>query len=221
MQQKDQEKGPQGEDDQGRQRAAPCDLCGSETHEDVVQAAFCLDEGWIAVENIPAWTCQGCGEHFYDEPTAGKIEKLLTAPAGKPKREVAVSVFSLTEVELPKGESRAQAVDDEDAQAARAIFAGTEPAAHDAADAQETQEPFLCKYCQSHTREEVAKSALWTDQGLVVIEDIPARVCRECKEQFYDETTTWKIEQLVEQGFPREKANRQISVPVFSLTEPA
>jgi YgiT-type zinc finger domain-containing protein len=209
----------EGDDDPQRRPAFPCESCGSETHDDVVQAAFWLDTGWIAVEDVPAWTCQGCGEHFYDEPTAGKIEKLLTGPAGRPKQEVAVPVFSLTEVDLPKGESRPEAVDDEDAQAARATFTGTEPAADDAADARETQEPFLCKYCRSDTHEDVAKSALWTDQGLVVIEDIPARVCRECKEQFYDEMTTWKIERLVEQGFPREKASRQISVPVFSLTE--
>ena len=55
------------------------------------------------------------------------------------------------------------------------------------------------------------------ERGLVAIEQIPARVCEECGEQFYAAETTRKIEKLIED--PAAKATREILVPVFSLAE--
>ena len=82
----------------------------------------------------------------------------------------------------------------------------------------EIQEPFVCKYCQSGTQEKVVQAAFWGDRGLLVIEDIPARVCQGCGEQFYDEATTGKIEKLI--GDPGAKPAREMVVPVFSLGTP-
>jgi len=76
---------------------------------------------------------------------------------------------------------------------------------------------FRCKYCESDTREDLVKAALWGDQGLVAIEDIPARVCDGCGEQFYDEETARLIEQIA--TGPHVAAGREILVPVFSLAE--
>ena len=81
----------------------------------------------------------------------------------------------------------------------------------------EIQEPFVCKYCQSDTHEAVVQAAFWGERGLLVIEDIPARVCRGCGEQFYDEATTEKIEKLIRD--PAAKPQRELLVPVFSLAE--
>jgi len=72
-----------------------------------------------------------------------------------------------------------------------------------------------CTYCAASTREDMVKAAFWGRQGLIAIEDIPARVCDACGEQFYDDHTAHKIEQIVSGLAP--KPARQILVPVFSL----
>jgi len=51
----------------------------------------------------------------------------------------------------------------------------------------------------------------------VAIEDIPARVCTSCGEQFYDEATTERIHQLV--ANPPANPKRRVRVPVFSLAD--
>jgi len=75
-----------------------------------------------------------------------------------------------------------------------------------------------CSYCGGGTREARVKTCLWEDRGVFIIEDIPARVCEKCFEQFYDEATVIQIERLRKDGFPRGKARKVIEVPVFSLT---
>ena len=39
-----------------------------------------------------------------------------------------------------------------------------------------------------------------------------------CLEQFYDDDVSEALRRLAEEGFPAAKADREISVPVFSLT---
>ena len=51
----------------------------------------------------------------------------------------------------------------------------------------------------------------------MLIEDVPARACESCEEQYYDEDTSAKILTLANIGFPTEKATRQLVVPVFSI----
>ena len=45
-----------------------------------------------------------------------------------------------------------------------------------------------------------------------------AHVCDACLEQFYDDAVSEALRRLAEEGFPAAKADREISVPVFSLT---
>lgn len=59
----------------------------------------------LAMEDIPARVCRGCGEQFYDEETTRKMEKVITDPALKAGREILVPVFSLTEVEVAQRET--------------------------------------------------------------------------------------------------------------------
>ena len=70
-------------------------------------------------------------------------------------------------------------------------------------------------------RNELARSAFWHEDRLVVVEDIPALVCENCREQLYDDQTVVLIDLLRGDGFPPEKAQSQITVPVFSLSERA
>lgn len=77
-----------------------------------------------------------------------------------------------------------------------------------------------CSQCgSSDLATTTIRSAFWEGDRLVVIEDIPAIVCGSCGEQHYDDTTVVLIDLLRGDGFPVEKARRQISVPVFSLRD--
>jgi YgiT-type zinc finger domain-containing protein len=77
----------------------PCEHCGAETRADVVKAAFWAGRGWMAIEDIPARVCEVCGEQFFDEATARKIEKLIVTPPAQAKRRVLLPVFSIAQVE--------------------------------------------------------------------------------------------------------------------------
>jgi len=59
---------------------------------------------------------------------------------------------------------------------------------------------------------------MWlADGALAVVEDIPARICGECLEQYYDEDAADALRVLAESGFPAAEAARVVQVPVFSL----
>ena len=78
----------------------------------------------------------------------------------------------------------------------------------------------VCSQCGSAAlRTETIRSAFWDDDRLVVIEDIPAIVCTECHEQHFDDTTVVLLDLMRGDGFPPEKALREITVPVFSLRD--
>ncbi len=66
-------------------------------------------------------------------------------------------------------------------------------------------------------RPALVKTAIWQDDRLYVVEDIPAQVCDFCMEQYYDEQVTDTLRRLTEEGFPSIRAKREILVPVFSL----
>jgi len=82
---------------------------------------------------------------------------------------------------------------------------------------QENEIEIRCEFCGSATHEDVVNMCHWEAGKLIVIEDIKARICDQCQEQFYDAETTWKIDKLRQEGFEPEKAERIIQVPVFSL----
>jgi len=61
------------------------------------------------------------------------------------------------------------------------------------------------------------RTAIWQGEHLAIVEDIPAHVCSGCLEQFYDADVSDALRRLTEHGFPRDRAQREITVPVFSL----
>ncbi len=79
------------------------------------------------------------------------------------------------------------------------------------------EEKFLCRFCNSPTRLDTVKATFWLRRGLIAIEDIPARVCDGCGEQFFDDEVARKIEKIVED--PAAKAKREVLVPFYSLAE--
>ncbi len=76
-----------------------------------------------------------------------------------------------------------------------------------------------CEACGNVTEAQQVNVTMWIDGGLVVFEDVPARVCPNCLEQYYDEATSQKIIKLANNGFPKRYVVREITVPVVSLDE--
>lgn len=75
-----------------------------------------------------------------------------------------------------------------------------------------------CPRCEGMAVATTVRTAIWqNDDSLVVVEDIPARVCNQCMEQFYDEDVSDALRVLMERAFPVAEAKKVISVPVFSL----
>lgn len=83
----------------------------------------------------------------------------------------------------------------------------------EAAEAAETK----CESCKKELREDNVSMTMWSGDQLVVVEDIPAMICDNCMEQFYDEETQSKLRYLASNGFSKRDAVREITVPVFSL----
>ena len=77
----------------------------------------------------------------------------------------------------------------------------------------------VCIECGEKTAPAVINVTMWTDNGLIVVENVPAHVCHECEEQFYDDEIGAKILELANKGFPKDKMVREITVPVYSINE--
>ncbi|HJV60942.1 MAG TPA: YgiT-type zinc finger protein [Albitalea sp.] len=79
---------------------------------------------------------------------------------------------------------------------------------------------FACTGCGSaDVHAQRVRSAFWHDERLVVIDGIPALVCRRCGEQFFDDATAIGLDLLRGNGFPPEAAVGTIEVPVFDYAE--
>jgi YgiT-type zinc finger domain-containing protein len=77
-----------------------------------------------------------------------------------------------------------------------------------------------CAHCNStEVRSTHVRSAFWHDDRLVVVEDVPALVCGACHDQFYDDATIVVLDLMRGDGFPAEKAHRELRVPVFSFRD--
>jgi YgiT-type zinc finger domain-containing protein len=61
------------------------------------------------------------------------------------------------------------------------------------------------------------RTAIWREDRLFVVEDIPAQVCGSCMEQFYDEETSDALQRLTEDNFSSVTPRREVLVPIFSL----
>ena len=75
-----------------------------------------------------------------------------------------------------------------------------------------------CPRCGGDTRDEAVRTAIWLDDRLFVVEDIPARVCGTCMEQFYDDETTEALRRLTAERFASVEPTREQVVPIFSLS---
>jgi YgiT-type zinc finger domain-containing protein len=74
-----------------------------------------------------------------------------------------------------------------------------------------------CPRCSAAAAVTTVRTAIWRDDVVVIVEDIPALACGACQEQFYSEDVSDALRALMEDGFPAEAVTRRIEVPVFSL----
>jgi YgiT-type zinc finger domain-containing protein len=174
--------------------ALRCKYCGYDTREDVIKAAFWMNDELIVVEDVPARVCEGCAEHFLNKETTQQIQKLLKNPTEEPRRQIRISVYDLSRLYSLSKRRRL-----------RSIKVKREP---------ETN--LQCKYCESETVEKLVKSAFWVNERLIAVENIPAWVCRECKMQFYDDETAETIATLEQLKAVPEGAKRDVMVSIFS-----
>lgn len=77
-----------------------------------------------------------------------------------------------------------------------------------------------CENCgSSDLRVAHVRSAFWHEDRLVVVEDVPAIVCDSCGEQLYDDDTVIVLDLMRGDGFPADRARREVRVPVFSFRD--
>ena len=61
------------------------------------------------------------------------------------------------------------------------------------------------------------KTAIWHGAKLVVVEDVPAFVCDQCGEQYYEDETAMVLDMMRGDGFDASDAIRKMEVPVFGF----
>ena len=64
---------------------------------------------------------------------------------------------------------------------------------------------------------ETVRAVFWQGDRPVIVEGVPAHVCRGCVEQYYDEAVSEALRRLAEDGFPAGQAVREERVAVFNL----
>ena len=76
-----------------------------------------------------------------------------------------------------------------------------------------------CPRCNKLTYAGVVRTNIWQGEGgerLIIVEDIPAQLCEQCGEQYYDPLTTETLRALME-DLASATPKRVMEVPVYSL----
>jgi YgiT-type zinc finger domain-containing protein len=198
-----------------------CKYCGFDTREDFIRGAFWTSTGLVVVEDIPARLCEGCGEQFFAEETTQQIEKLLTHPPVRAKRRTRAWVYSFSECGAAKKSDESEVQGPPHAVSFQSTHHKERPATEPAGGVQVDQETLQCRYCKSKTVERLVISVFWVEGELIVLQNIRARICQRCKEQFYDDGTSDIIAAIQKGASIRGMTRRDETVTVFSLAEAA
>jgi len=74
--------------------------------------------------------------------------------------------------------------------------------------------PNQCSACQGELEARLNTFTSWIDDRLVVIENVPALVCKQCGETYYAPEIVERIQKLVWSGV---KPTRTVETPVYDL----
>jgi len=74
-----------------------------------------------------------------------------------------------------------------------------------------------CPRCNKLTYPGLVRTNIWQgEERLIIVEDIPAQICEQCGEQYYDPLTSEALRALVE-DLNSATPKRVMEVPVYSL----
>ncbi|MEW6448272.1 MAG: type II toxin-antitoxin system MqsA family antitoxin [Bacillota bacterium] len=73
-----------------------------------------------------------------------------------------------------------------------------------------------CSFCGGSVEERIVNVDYRTKAGLVIIENVPAGVCRQCREQYYTAQVAKAMEKLAAVEVP---ISRTVTVPVREFSE--
>jgi HTH-type transcriptional regulator/antitoxin MqsA len=76
----------------------------------------------------------------------------------------------------------------------------------------------ICEYCNGKVRAKTVTVHYRHKGKLVLIENVPARVCRRCGERYYDATTVEKMEAIARR---KKTAEKTLLVPIRDFTKTA
>ena len=79
--------------------------------------------------------------------------------------------------------------------------------------------PMECPRCMKLTYAGVVRTNIWkgeVGERLIIVEDIPAQLCEQCGEQYYDDLTSETLRALME-DLGSATPTRVMEVPVYSL----
>lgn len=71
-----------------------------------------------------------------------------------------------------------------------------------------------CPVCHSKMEHQMTTFTQWVEGRLIVIENVPAWVCEQCGETFYDPDIVERIQNIV---WSDEAPTRTIETPVYDL----
>ena len=73
-----------------------------------------------------------------------------------------------------------------------------------------------CPYCGKGTYADIGRLTLAINDRLVLIDDVPALICKGCMEQFFGEEILAKVERLRGDGLEATEPQEILQVPVYS-----
>lgn len=81
--------------------------------------------------------------------------------------------------------------------------------------------PIPCTGCdRGHLRRDTVSTALWQDETLLVVEDVPALVCNVCGERYFEDETAIALDMIRSRPDGNQEPLRTMPVPVFSFAAP-
>ncbi len=75
-----------------------------------------------------------------------------------------------------------------------------------------------CDICGGGLEAGKTSLKIWRDGSLIVLSDVPADVCRQCKESYLSAETSEKIDHFLSK-YKQHKPKRYIPVPEFSAAQ--
>jgi YgiT-type zinc finger domain-containing protein len=71
-----------------------------------------------------------------------------------------------------------------------------------------------CYFCGGSTSRELVTAEHWWGGELALFQHVPADVCQQCGERYYDAETVGRMDEQRQ----RKRPNKTVAVPVFDLT---